>query len=87
MGYSNQKNALSQAGRHFFLSNNDQFPPNKVAILTNGTIIKAVMSSAAEAVLGAFFLNARIAVYLCQILTQMGHLQPQTPVQTNKTMA
>ncbi len=55
--------------------------------MTNATIIKAVMSSAAEAELGALFLNAKEAVYLRQILTKMGHLQPRTPIQTNNTMA
>ncbi len=38
--------------RIFFLSNNDQFSPNNGAILTNPTIIKVVMSSAAEEELG-----------------------------------
>ncbi len=86
-GYCNEKNAHSQAGGHFFLSNNDQFPPNNGAILTNATIIKGVMSSAAEAELGALFSNAKEVIYLCQILTKMGHQQPQTPIQTNNTKA
>ena len=38
-GYCNKKNARSRVGGHFFLSNNDQFPPNNGAI-TNATIIK-----------------------------------------------
>jgi hypothetical protein len=67
--------------------NNDQFPPNNGAILTNTTIIKAVMSSAAETELGALFLNAKEAVHLLQTLFEMGHPQPQTPVQTNNTTA
>jgi hypothetical protein len=71
----------------FFLSNNDQLPPNSGAIMTNATIIKVVMSSAAEAELGALFLNAKEAVYLQQILTKMGHPQPRTPIQTNNTTA
>jgi hypothetical protein len=50
------------------------------------TIIKAVMSSAAEAELGALFINAKKAVYLRQILEEMGHPQPRTPIQTNNTM-
>jgi hypothetical protein len=45
------------------------------------------MSSAAEAELGALFLNAKDAVYLCQILTDMGHQQPTTPIQTDNTIA
>jgi hypothetical protein len=64
VGYCNEKNAWSRAGGHFFLSNNDQLPPNNWVIMTNATIIKAVMSSTAEAELGALFLNAKEAVYL-----------------------
>ena len=63
-GYCNKKNSRSQAGGHFFLSNDDKHPPNNGAILTIATIIKVVMSSAAEAELGALYLNARKAVYL-----------------------
>ncbi len=86
-GYCNEKNAQSRAGEHFPLLNNDQFPPNNGAILMNATIIKAFMSSAAEAELGTLFLNAKEAVYQCQILTEMGHQQPQTPIQTDNTIA
>jgi hypothetical protein len=52
-GYCSKKKSRSQAGGHFFLSNNDEFPPNNGAILIVATIIKAVLSSAAEAELGA----------------------------------
>jgi hypothetical protein len=84
-GYCNKKNVRSQAGGHFYLSNNKKFPPNNGAILTNATIIKAVMSSAAKAELGALYLNAKKAVYLQQILDRMGHPQPRTPIQNNTT--
>jgi hypothetical protein len=63
-GYANKEKAQSRAGGHFFLSNNNTSPPNNGAILTVATIINAVMSSAAEAELGAFFLNAKEAVYI-----------------------
>jgi hypothetical protein len=86
-GYLHEKKARSQASGHFFLSNNDTSPPNNGAFLTNATIIKAVMSSAAEAELGALYLNAKEAAYLCQILQEMGHPQPRTPIQTNNTTA
>lgn len=86
-GYCNEKNARSRAGGHFFLSSNVDNPPNNGAVLTIATIIKAVMSSAAEAELGALFLNAREAVYLRQILTEMGHPQPRTPIQTDNSTA
>jgi hypothetical protein len=55
--------------------------------MTNVTIIKVVMSSVAEAELGALFLNAKEGKYLRQILTKMGHPQPRTPIQTDNTMA
>ena len=45
------------------------------------------MSSAAEAELGALFLNAKEAVYLRQILIKRGHPQPRTPIQTDNTTA
>jgi hypothetical protein len=57
-GYCNKKKSRSQACRHFFLSNNDKHPRNNGAILTISTIIKVVMSSAAEVELGALYLNA-----------------------------
>jgi hypothetical protein len=57
---------------HFSLSNDDDHLPNNGAILTITTIIKAVMTSAAEAELGVIYLNAKEAVYLCQILTKNG---------------
>ena len=86
-GYCNEKNARSRAGGHFFLSNDETFPPNNGAVLTLATIIKAVMTSAAEAELGALYLNAKEAVYLRQILDEMGHSQPRTPIQTDNTTA
>jgi hypothetical protein len=43
----------------FSISNDDDHPPNKCAILTVATIIKAVMTLAAEAELGAIYLNAK----------------------------
>jgi hypothetical protein len=87
VGYANKKKARSRAGGHFFLSSNEPDPPNNGAILTNATIIKNVMSSAAEAEIGALYLNAREAVYLRQILTKMGHPQLPTPIQTDNTTA
>jgi hypothetical protein len=86
-GYCNKKKSRSRAGGHFFLSNDDDFPPNNGAILTIATIIKAVMSSAVEAELGALYLNAKERAYLRQILAEMDHPQPQTPIQTNNSMA
>jgi hypothetical protein len=86
-GYANEKKSRSRAGGHFFLTNDEKFPPSNGAVLTIATIIKAVMSSAAEAELGALYINAKEAVYLRQILEEMGHKQPKTPIQTDNTTA
>jgi hypothetical protein len=86
-GYCNEKKSTSRAGGHFFLSDDDDNPRNNGVILTIATIIKTVMSSVAEAELGALYLNARETVYLQQILTKMGHPQPQTPIQTDNSTA
>ncbi len=86
-GYTNEKGARSRAGGHFFLLNNNSSTPNNGAILTISTIIKAVVSSAAEAELGVLFLNAKEAVIIRQILTKMGHPQPRNPIQTDNMMA
>jgi hypothetical protein len=86
-GYCNGKKLQSQAGGHFFLTNNNEHPLNNSAILTITTMIKAVMTSAAEAELGAIYLNAKEVVCIQQILTKMGHPQPQTPIQTGNSTA
>ena len=64
-----------------------EFPANNGVILNLSTIIKAVMSSAAEAELGALFLNAKTAVPIRQTLEEMGHKQPPTPIQTDNSTA
>jgi hypothetical protein len=45
------------------------------------------MSSAVEAELGALYINAHEAVPQQITLAEMGHKQPQTPMQTNNTTA
>ncbi len=77
----------SRAGGHFYLSNNIPYPPNNDAILNIAKVIDVVVSSAAEAELGALFMNAREAVYLQRILAKMGHPQPKTPIQTDNSTA
>ena len=58
-GYLNVTNARSLLGGHLFQSNNDVHPAKNGAILTIAQIIKNVMSSAAEAELGALYIVAR----------------------------
>ena len=85
--YLSEAKARSRAGGHHFLSENVVFPPNNGAVLNISTIIRAVMSSAAEAELGALFLNAKAAIPIKITLEEMGHNQPQTPIQTDNSTA
>jgi hypothetical protein len=50
-------------------------------------ILKHVMSSAAEAELGALFVNGKEATILRQTLEDMGWPQPPTPMQTDNSTA
>ena len=85
--YLSETKARSRAGGHFFMSDNSEAPPNNGAVLTIAQIIKAVMSSAAEAELGALFINCREAIPARHALEEMGHKQPPTPMQTDNTTA
>ena len=50
-------------------------------------IIKSVMSSAAEAELGALYINAREAIPLRHLLEELGHTQPPTKIQIDNSTA
>ena len=71
--YLNDLKARSTAGGHFFLSTNAKVPTNNGAILNVAQIMKNVMSSAAEAKLGAIYIMAREAVNIRHIPKEMGH--------------
>eukprot|EP00804_Cyclotella_cryptica_P018243 CCRYP_005972-RK/>CCRYP_005972-RK protein AED:0.51 eAED:0.38 QI:0/-1/0/1/-1/0/1/0/146 len=45
------------------------------------------MSSAAEAELGALYINAREAIPIRHLLTELGHAQPPTPIQIDNSTA
>jgi len=60
--YLSETNTQSRAGGHFFMSNDDAIPNNNGAILTISQIIKAVMSSTAEAEIGALYVNCKEAI-------------------------
>ena len=50
-------------------------------------VIKAMISSAEEAELGTFFINAKQAAPMHQILIELGHHQLPTPIQTDNLKA
>ena len=82
-----ESKARSRAGGHFFISNDSADPPNNGAVLAVSQIIKTIMSSAAEAELGALFINCRKAISVRNTLIKMGHPQLPTPIQTDNTTA
>ena len=85
--YLSESKARSRAGGHFFMSSDRQMPPNNGPVLTLCQIIRAVMSSACEAEIGAMYMNAREAVPARKTLEEMGHPQPRTPMQTDNSAA
>ena len=85
--YLSEPKGRSRAGGHFFLSSDVADPLDNGAVLNLAQLIKAVMSSAAEAELGALYINACQAIPQRQCLEEMGHKQPPTPMQTDNTTA
>ena len=69
------------------MSNNSPIPANNGAVVTISQIIKAVMSSAAEAILGDIFINCREVIPARHAIKAMEHKQPPTPMQTDNTTA
>jgi hypothetical protein len=86
--YLTEPEARSHAGGHHYLGN----LPGKPSLL-NGPILnlsqvlKGVMSSAAEAEIGALYLNAKEATVIRTTLAEMGHPQPATPMETDNSTA
>jgi hypothetical protein len=98
--YLSETAARSRVGGIFFLSDrappdgpavvpdpNAPPPPLNGAVLVVSSILKAVMSSAAEVETGALFYNCKEATVLRTTLEDMGHPQPATPVQTDNSCA
>jgi hypothetical protein len=85
--YLSENEARSRVGRHFFLSSNAPIPQDNGAILTVAQVIKPTMTTAAEAELGGLYINAREAVHIRNILSEMGYPQPCTPIQTDNSTA
>ena len=84
--YLSKPKECSKAGGHFFLSCKTTFYPNNDAAQITVQVIKSVMSSAAEAILGGLYINAKQAAPMQQISLK-GRTQPPTPVQADNLMA
>eukprot|EP00804_Cyclotella_cryptica_P030451 CCRYP_008524-RA/>CCRYP_008524-RA protein AED:0.26 eAED:0.26 QI:0/0/0/1/1/1/2/0/901 len=88
--YLNAPATRSRIGGHFFLG---WIPRDHLPIKLNGaihvisTILKFVAASAAEAELGALFVNAKEGRIICLILHELGHPQPPTPIHCDNSTA
>ncbi len=67
------------------MAGKEEIPTNNGAVLNILQIIRAGMSSTAEAELGALFINAKVAVSMCRMLEELSHPQRQTPIQTDRS--
>jgi hypothetical protein len=86
--YLSVSNAQSRLGGLFFLGN--ESPEQDaliVSILNVAAIIKNVVATAAESEVGACFHNAQSGAPLRVTLTELGHTQPTTPLQTDNSTA
>jgi hypothetical protein len=89
--YLSVTKARSRAAGYFFLTNTRQ--ATDTSYKANGAvhvlchIMREVLSSAAEAELGALFHNGKEACPLRIALTEMGHPQPATPIATDNSTA
>ena len=86
-GFHNESKGRSRAGDHIFLSEDDPIPRWNGPVLSITQVIKFVMTSAAEAKLGALYITAQKMVPTRQTLIEMGWPQPPTPTQTDNTTA
>jgi len=96
--YLSESKAHSRAGGHHYLSSMSAHPkqqptdadpsvPNNGAVFTLSVIMKAILTSAAEAELAALFLNVKEATVERITLKELGHPQPPTPVITDNSTA
>ena len=87
--YLSESQARSRAaGYHFLGFNGDPLTSRlNAAVDIVSTIITSVASSAAEAEVGAFFVNAQAAAATCATLADLGYPQTATPIITDNSTA
>jgi hypothetical protein len=85
--YLSENESKSRAGGFFYMGNTTKHDKK----LTNGAslivrkVLKHVMSSAAEAEIGAAFINTKEGAVRRTTLEELGHKQPPTPMETDTT--
>jgi hypothetical protein len=87
--YLSENEAKSIARGFFYVDSNTKNDKKLTngAILIISKVLKNVMSSAAEAEIGAVFINAKEGAVLRKTLEELGHKQPPTPMETDNTTA
>ena len=86
-------NAKSRIAGYYFLSNQPLPSPARPDPKPNGPILiecktlRHVVASAAEAECGGLFHNGQMAVPIRQLLIDIGHPQPPTPLKTDNSTA
>jgi hypothetical protein len=85
--YLSESKARSRAGGFFYMGSKQRDAALNGAILATTSIMKSVLSSAAEAEIGALFENCKKATILRTTLEEMGWPQPATPMQTDNSTA
>ncbi len=88
--YSLETGAPSRACGHFFMgwmpNDNKPIQLNR-AFHTNSTIMRFMVTSAAEAKLGTLFHNCQTGFFVWQTLKNLGHHQPKIPFHCNNATA
>ena len=69
------------------MGNKENISKNNAPVHIECKILKNVLASAAEAEVGAIFLNYQQREILRTTLHELGHIQPSTPVITDNTTA
>jgi hypothetical protein len=87
--YLSENEAKSRAGGFFYMGSDTKTDKKLTngAILIISKVLKHVMSSAAEAKIGAVFISAKEGAVLRTTLEELGHKQPPTPMETDNTTA
>jgi hypothetical protein len=86
--YLSVSNARSRLGGLFFCGNKPPLEDTlNGSILNVASVIKNVVSSAAESEVGSCFQNAQSGAPLRVTLAELGHIQPTTPLHTYNSTA
>jgi hypothetical protein len=86
--YLSVSNARSRLGGLFFCGDKSPEEDNlNGSILNVASVIKNVVASAIESEVGVCFQNAQSGAPVRVILTELGHIQPPTPLRTDNSTA